>query len=297
MTDSSVAAPAPTSAGEAPAPATPAPSTPAPATPAASTPAAAVDWKSLGIDDGGLAMIQERQWKGVPDLMKSYRELEKLMSAPPERLIKVPKSNDAGEWGLVYDKMGRPKDAAGYNLPVPDGNSGELAKDVAKWMYEAGLSEAQGRGLAVKWNAHVAALEKASQEQMTADHTQQVAALKSEWGPNYQANTEVVDRAAQSFGMTLDQLGALKVALGPKGAMTFLYNIGAKIAVEDKTLIRNPDGSPSFKGMTPEIARSEISRLQGDKAFAGQFNSQDPKTRAEARERMKNLQTVAYPAD
>ena len=284
----SAPAPAPT--------ATPAPS-PAPAPPSTPSPApapAAFDWKTTGVDDLGMTLINERQWKNPSDLVNSYRNLEKLTGVPANQMVKLPSTADSVEWNAVYDKLGRPKDPTGYKLPVPAGDNGKFAVEAAKWMHEAGLSENSGRKLAEKWNGFIAEGMKAEEARVTKAVEGDVAALKVEWGGNYQANSDIVDRAAQSFGMNTEQLTALKIALGPKAAMQFMFNIGSKIAVEDKDLIRNADGSPSFNGMTPEIARAEIKRLQVDKDFARQFNSQDPKSRLEAREKMRQLQRRAF---
>jgi hypothetical protein len=284
----------PTAPAPAPAPAAPAPApAPAPAS-AAPAPAPAFDWKTSGVDEVGLALVNERQWKGPSDLVNSYRNLEKLTGVPADQIVKIPKSADAAEWNAVYDKLGRPKDPAGYKLPVPEGSDGKFAAEVSKWMYEAGLPESAGRKMAEKWNSFVTESAKAEQARMAKVIEAEVATLKHEWGSNYQANSDMIDRAAQSFGMTQEQLGALKVALGPKAAMQFMFNIGSKVAVEDKDLIRNSDGSPAFQGMSPEVARAEIQRLQSDKTFAQQFNSQDPKTRLDARERMRQLQRRGY---
>jgi len=47
--------------------------------------------------------------------------------------------------------------------------------------------------------------------------------------------------------------------------------------------------------MSPQQAASEIQRLQKDRAFAQEFNSQDPRVRSEARAKMARLSVIAAP--
>ena len=265
-----------------------------PGTPPAAPPVA-FDWKGNGATPEGEALVSQRQWKNPGELLHSYQNLEKLTGVPANQIIKIPSNNDSTEWEAVYTKLGRPADAAGYKLPVPEGDDGKFAQEASKWMHEAGLSENAGRKIAEKWNTHLATMNQAENDKVILQNTTDTAALKVAWGPNYQANSDIVDRAAQSFGMSDVQLGALKVALGSKAAMEFMFNIGSKVAIEDKELIRNPDGSLGFEGMTPDVAKGEIQRLMKDKSFSQQFNSTDPKTRQESREKMSRLQKMAYP--
>lgn len=269
---------------------------------AAATPAPFA-WKDHGVDPVGEALIAERQWKNPGDLLNSYRNLEKLTGVPAEQIIKLPASKrdaqgnviyDAAEWGSVYDRLGRPKDPAGYKLPVPQGDNGEFAKEVSKWMYEAGLSEGAGRKLAESWNKFQEIQAKTFAAEIAKKDTEEWGVLKNEWGVDFEANVAIGDKAAEAFGMTTDHVKALKMALGSKEAMKFLFKIGSKIAVEDKDMIRNADGSPSFQGMSPDVARAEINRLSKDKAFSQAFSSNDPQVRQEARARMSRLNQIAY---
>ena len=128
---------------------------------------------------------------------------------------------------------------------------------------------------------------------VTKENEVQVSTLKAEWGDKYQSNSELVDRAAAVFGVTKDQLDALRVAMGPGAAMKFMHNIGSKIGTEGEFI--TGDGQVGFKGMTPEQASNQIARNRADKTFSERFNSHDPKVRAEARAEMDRLHSIAYP--
>ena len=260
-------------------------------TPAVST--SGFDWKGVGLDDAALNVVNERQWKNPADLFTSYRNLEKLTGVPAERLVKIPKDNDAAAWNEAYAKLGRPQTADKYVIPVPEGDTGEFAGVAKAWFHDAGISQSQATKLSEKWNTYVADAQKAAQTAQEQTNQIQVTELKSAWGADYDAKTALVDRAAETFGMTQEQLSALKTTMGPKAAMLFLHNIGAKIAVEDRT-VPGLNGTTSF-GMTPEQAKALIAEKRNSKDFAQLFSSQDPKQRLEAREEMNRLHKIAYP--
>jgi hypothetical protein len=274
---------------------TPAAPTTEPA-PAAPTAPAAFDWNSAGLDDGGKAFVTEKQWKGPGDLLTSYRKLESAVGVPPERLIKLPAPRDLGDpkaWEPIYKQLGRPETADKYVIPLPEGDKGEFANAVKPWLHEAGLSQSQATKLATKWNEHLAGVQKSQQAALDARNVKDVSELKQAWADQYDVKAALVDRAAETFGMTQDHLDAFKVALGPKAAMEFLYNIGSKIAVEDTSV---PGvGQQTGFGMTPEAAQAKIKELRADHTFVQLFSSPDLKQRREARDEMDRLHKLAYP--
>ena len=248
----------------------------------------------------GITDQPTRDWvaaKGFKDpgtLAQSALNLEKLIGAPADRIVKLPTSADAAEWNEVYAKLGRPETADKYDLPIPEGDTGEFAKIAKEWFHKAGLSASQARMLAEMNNGHIAEMTKAQTAKVQQAHEAEIAGLKTEWGHEYQARTEIVDRAASAFGMTGEQLTALKTAMGPAAAMKFLHNIGTKVAVPTNGMV-NSDNRTSGFGMSPDQAKAEIARLKSDKAFSAQYVAKDDKTRFEAREKMKQLNQIAYP--
>jgi hypothetical protein len=272
----------------------PAPAPVAPAAPPAPSAPGAFDWKSANLAADNATYLDSRGWKGPDDVITSYRNLEKLTGAGADKLIKLPTNDDPAAWNDIYNKMGRPAGAADYKLPVPEGDKGEFAKTASNWFHEAGLSQAQAAKVAEKFNLHNAETMKA--EQAKADHAaaEDVKALEAAWGPNYQANTALVERAAQTFGMTEQQLLGLKSTLGPKAAMEFLHKIGSKIGVDDQFVTSSTP--PSLNGMSAEQAIAKLTAMKTDTAFIEQFNSADPKVRADARALSQRLHQLAYPS-
>ena len=254
----------------------------------------AFDWGSLKLESDAQALVNDRQWKHPNDVIKSYRNLEKLTGVPPDQILKLPKGDDPAAWNDIYNRLGRPEKADGYKIPIPEGGSDEFAKTAAQWFHEAGLTQAGATKLATKWNEYMTGQQTAQTEAAKLRDTQDVAALKQEWGADYDRHAGVVDKAAEAFGMTQEQLSALKSAMGPKAAMQFMRNIGSKLGTEDKTF-HDGQSSNGFNAMSPEQAGAEIQRLQKDKAFAQEFNSADPRVRSEARQKMARLSVIAAP--
>lgn len=295
---------APAGTGATPAPA----AAPAPAAEGGAAPSAAgsgesnagttgaFDWTKAGLDTDSMALVNDRQWKGVPDVLTSYRNLEKLIGVPPERIIKLPGDKDpADSWGNVYDRLGRPKAATDYKIPLPEGDSGEFAKSIAPIFHEAGLSQAQVQKIAERHNALMGEQVKKITEAAKAAQEKEIVELKSEWGHDYEKNNDTVDRAAAAFGMTKEHATALKHAMGPKAAMKFLHAIGSKIAVEGQFVSGEKGGGGGFESMTPEIAQAKITANVKDRSFMERFNSADPVVRGDARKEMERLHQFAYP--
>ena len=275
-------------------PAAPTESTPAPAaTPAPAPSPAAFSWDTIQLSPEAKQLVGERKWESVDSAINSYRNLEKLTGVPPDRIIKLPADNDAKAWGEVYTKLGRPETADKYTIPLPEGDKGEFASVAKNWFHEAGVSQSAATKLAERWNGYMAEQQKAVQTKQAEVQQTEINALKQAWGSEYEAKAQLVDRAAETFGMTQAHLAALKQALGPKAAMEFLHNIGAKVAVEANAPIGMSGGGGGV--MTAEQAQAELTRLRSDKMFSALFNHADPKQRMEAREKMDRLAKLAYP--
>ena len=258
--------------------------------------AAAFDWSKQGLDNDSMALVNDRQWKGIPDVLSSYRNLEKLSGVPPERIIKLPGANDPVEsWGAVYDRLGRPKAATDYKIPLPEGDSGEFAKVIAPIFHAAGLSQGQVQQIAEKHNAFIAEQTKQATEAAKTAHAAEMTQLQTEWGADYAKNNDTVDKAAESFGMTKEQVLALKQAMGPRAAMKFLHNIGSKIAVEGSFVAGDKGGGSGFDAMNPQMAIAKIEANRTDRTFVEKFNSKDPVVRGQARAEMERLHQIAYP--
>jgi hypothetical protein len=259
------------------------------------TGAGTFDWKTAGVNDEGLVLVGDRQWKNPGDLVQSYTHLERLMKAPPDRIINLPSEKDGpAAWKPIFQKLGMPETADKYVVPVPDGDKGDFAKVARDWFHGANMTQSQVTKLTEQWNGFQAAQAKSQQEALDTRNLSDVTALKSAWGADYDTNSRLVDQAAEAFGMDQTILDALKQAAGPKKAMEFLHSIGKKLGVED-TSVPGMQSKGRSDAMTPEMAKAEMDRLKHDKTFAQLFTSVDPQQKMDARNTMNRLAQIAYP--
>lgn len=161
-------------------------------------------------------------------------------------LKELPGADDKEGWSALYAKMGRPENAEGYELPVPEGDAGEFAKTTSQWMHEAGLSKQQAQALATHWNSHQAAQAEAQQAAIAQQVEKDMTSMKQSWGADFEANSAIVRSAVNTFAPPefiemLDKSGLIN---SPVIANMFL-KIGAAIG-EDKAAGASKD--PSLSG-------------------------------------------------
>lgn len=237
------------------------------------------------IEDGDLkGYVQNKGWKDPVELANGYKNLEKLLGG--EKLPMPKGADDKEGWARVYDAMGRPKTAEEYKLPVPQGDSGEFAKQAAAKFHELGISQQQANALSEWWNSQQQAQTTGQQTQTQERTIQDMTALKSEWGQAYDENINLGQRAVREFGLDQGKLEALEGAWGTKGMLEFMAKIGRGLTEHG---FEGGQTTNSF-GMTPEAARSKIAGLQSDKEWATKYLSGNVEAQAE----MKRLMSIAY---
>lgn len=231
--------------------------------PPAAPPSHAVAWMpDADADTSGY--IQTKGWQGPADAITSYRNLEKMVGADRAgRTVVLPAGDDATEWGGVFDKLGRPANADGYKLPVPDGADPAFAKTAAAKMHELGLSAKQGEALAAWWNeqagTQTSVIQAAEEAALAAEH----AALAKDWGtgPDAQMRRELARRAAVNLGLDEASIAAMEKVSGYSKTMKALAKMGDLLREHGAEGL----GEMGSFGMTPEGAKSRKSQLMADK--------------------------------
>lgn len=242
-------------------PSPPAPPAPAP-TPPAPPPGPAIAWLP-DADTDTVGYIQNKGWAGADAAIKGYRDLERFVGADKAgRGLVLPKDDDPAEaWAPVWDRLGRPANADGYKLHVPDGQSPDFAKAAAGWMHEAGIPAKAGQALAGKWNEFIAAQQKAAEVAEESAFAAEDAALNRDWGSEKTARMEIARRTAKELGMTDAAIGALEKAAGFSGVMKTFAKIGDALFKEAGLA---GDQRPGAFGMTPEGAKARKGQLMAD---------------------------------
>lgn len=164
--------------------------------------------------------------------------------APAPAAVTIPgKDATADDWSAFYASIGRPETPDKYELPIPEGDDGTFAKQVAPMLHKAGLTNEQAKGLAADWNAMLAsaqaesaAAEAARVQALEVQSKAEAAALANEWGAKHTENMELARRAVRQFmpgEKASEAITALESVLGYKGTIQFLHGVGKGLGEGD----------------------------------------------------------------
>lgn len=272
------------------APAAPAaPVTPAaPAAPAA--PASPIAWLPSA-DEATVGYIQNKGWDEPGKLVSSYQNLEKLIGAERAgRTVTMPGDKaEPAEVEAFYNKLGRPAEASGYKLDVPEGQSSELSDTAKKWFHEAGLTAKQAETVSKHWNGFIAektaAQAQAQQEKAQLDQQ----ALTKEWGAAHAQNLQLAQQTRANLGVSNEEVDGIAQTLGLKRTIELFHKLGQRTGEGDFVA---GHGTQDFGGvMTPAQAKAKITTLRADKTFAKRYFDKD----SSALDEMARLHKLAYP--
>lgn len=249
-----------------------------------------INWLN-GADETTLGYVQNKGWTEPSQVLDGYRNLEKLLGADKAgNAVIIPKADaDPKEWNAIYDRMGRPTGPDGYNVKFPEHTTADFQTGILAKAHELGLTKAQAEGLfgdmTARSEAIVSSMQAARQEAFVRDD----AAIRAEWGQAYTQNLAQAQAAARGLGLDAATIDKISEALGHKGTMTLLQQIGVKLG--EDTFVTG-DKTESFgNAMTPGQAKAEIQSLMGDRNFTTRYMSGD----AEAKAKMERLHSFAYP--
>jgi hypothetical protein len=241
--------------------------TPTPAPTPTPTPAATESW----FPDEHKGYVENKGWKSPADVLTSAINLEKLLGADRAgRTVVMPKDeNDVEGRKAFYAKLGVPESADKYELPVPDGDGGELAKAASDWFHKAGVPKGAAQQITKAWNEHITGLVKAQEDAAKAKADGELTQLKSTWGQDAQKNEEFARRGMTAYGKKAglddNDLGALESSLGTAKMLKLFLALGQATAEPGFA----GEGGGGF-GMTKSAAQEKLAGIQSRRA-AGQI--------------------------
>jgi hypothetical protein len=258
--------------------------------PNAGTQPAQVDTKWLGDDapEDLRGYVQNKGWKHPREVLEGYRNLEKVVGTA--RLAMPKDENDVEGYNKVYDALGRPKSAAEYKLPVPEGADPAFAKAASEVFHKAGVTSKQASAVATWWNEQMGNAQKAAEEKYLAESDAAMQKLEATWGSAYQERMETTKRAVRQFGIDATTADAMERALGTEKFMDFMWRVGHAISEHGAGAGLEQPGTGSG-ALTPEQAKAEIARLKGDREWAKKYANGG----AEESRRMQQLHKWAFP--
>lgn len=276
----------------APAPA-PAAAPAAPSPPPGASAAPTGDWTTT-LDDDSKGYIANKGFKSPAEVLNSYRNLEKLHGAGPEKLVKLPEDMNTPEGRALRERLGAPKEAKDYGLdkimPAADkGGDPKLAEWAAGVFHEIGLPVRDAEKIMTRLNERNQASLTAAKENYVSMLSQGETALKKEWGAAYDQNINLARQGMKALELDGKEVDGLERMIGRERLFKKLKSIGA--GVGEGVFV---GGRPAADGaLAPEQARQKLKELNGDPVWAKRFLSGE----TEAKQQMEKLQRMAYPGE
>jgi hypothetical protein len=246
-----------------------------------------------GFGDDLNNMVTNKGWETPMDLAKSYAALEKFHGVDEKHLMKMPGTPE--EFGEVYSRLGRPDEAAGYNVEMPEGSSDQdkaLAEFYKGLGFDLGLNQKQ-------FDAMLGGIDEYSKQQMERwnqakelQNRQDLDKLKEEeWGSAFDENVVKANQAMKRFGVDDDMKAALEDAMGKAAALKLFAEIGKGMGEAEMPGISSGAESGATE-KAPALAR--LAEMEGDQNTVKILNDKShPSHQAVKRER-SNLYNIAY---
>jgi len=248
---------------------------------AAGTGAAAnAPWYGSVADAELKGFAELKGWDSPDKAIESYRNLEKFQGVPADRLLKIPEAGDVDGMKAINEKFGwappaKPED---YALPVPEGMQDTFAKVASAEFHKLGVPKDMAVKIAEFANAFTLTQMEAENTAINTQHNSELAALKTEWGANFDPLVETGKRAIAEYmpktGLTDADMDALRDTLGTAKFNKLWAGIGSTMgeaAFVDGASVAAPGQ------MTPEAALVRRGQLTNDAEWFKRFQAGDMK--------------------
>jgi len=165
--------------------------------------------------DGELReFVKNKGWRSPVEMAVGYRNLEKLIGGEK---VPLPKGEaDAEGWERVYKALGRPATPEDYAL---------ADKESAAQYHKLGLSARQANELSGWQETLKTTQAQQAKEEAAQQRSQQLAAIRKEWGGEYDENLRLGKRAVREFGLE-SQVEKLEEALGSGELLKLTAKLG-----------------------------------------------------------------------
>lgn len=246
---------------------------------------AAQDQWYAGADPETTGWLQNRGWDKIDaktaalNAVKSYREAEKHIGAPPDQLLRMPKdAADTENWGKLYTKLGVPDKAEGYDFKDVKATDGtELNTDLATRLrtiaHENKMTPAAAKAMASSYVKLMDEAKAGESAEYARTLENEKGTLRTNWGGNAASNMVIAQNAAAKLGVEPDALKTLEKTVGYSKVMDMFRKIGVTMG-EDRFIGGGPGGNPNL-GMSAQQAGAELETLMSDNAWVSKFENGD----------------------
>ena len=252
----------------------------------------AIEWLP-GAETEVSTYIASKGFKDPQSLAKSYMNLERMAGQP--KPFDVPKADDAASWAKITAALGVPEAADKYDLgELKDKLNGDALKPWLELFHQNKVPAAAAQALLKTVMTNAQQAEVAREQAFDEKAGREIEALKSEWGDNWDKNTDLGRRgfakAAESVGgLSEGEMKALEQAIGTRKMMALGVWLGRQTV--EAGLVHTDGQSVN---MTTEQARSRIQDFRTNPEKSAALNDKrHPKHQAALRE-WQSLTQVAF---
>lgn len=217
--------------------------------------------------------------EGLATVVKNYAEQQKLIGSK----YTIPETGDAEGWGQLYNQLGRPATAEGYEIKYPDHHpvldwNADAQKEVSGMAHDLGLSNSQYQRL-VDWYSRITV---EGQEFLDQKNAEALGELRASYGALADRKFMQADNLLRRAGG--DELLEVIRSSGLSGHPVFVGSMVRLVEQmgEDSTVVTQVGGLTSR-----EEAISRIKEIRRDKEHP--YYKGDP----EAVEEMQRLYQLA----
>lgn len=209
---------------------------------------------------------QNKGWKSAAAVVQSAYNLEKMVGAPADQVVRLPADLSSGEAVRpILAKLGLPEAPDGYELPTPTDMTPD--EGFMNWskeaFHKAGLTKGQATDLVGQWNEYVQGQVQAQQEEQQSRVTAEEQALRKELGQGYDVKMRMAQNAARSLGIQETDIDALEQSIGYARTMRLFMGLGEKLG--ESQFIGSDGETRGFNSqMTPAAAREAYNRMVAD---------------------------------
>lgn len=243
------------------------------ATPPVTTPGA--NWYDGKASAEDIGLWQNKQWDHTNPASvalaatKAYQDAQKFIGVPPDEIVRFPKNPVAPEWQNVWDRLGVPKDATGYDLTAVKFADGTPLDPKADAMLRAAALKSHVPAAAMpefagEFTRHMDGVRSEQAAVAAAALATERAALQQNWGANLEVNKYVAAQGAKALGLDEVTLTALEKTAGYAKTMEALRRVGT-MNKEGEFVSGSVPGSQGV--MTQQQAVARMAELKRDPAW------------------------------
>jgi hypothetical protein len=200
--------------------------------------------------------------KDVGGLAKGYLHAQSMVGAD-----KVPIPGQwatSDDWNMVYDKLGRPADADGYELEMGEGVEADagMVEWFKKTSHDVGLSGPQAQKLMAAYNEMQGGRTQTATDAVAQTRSNAELELKREWGQAYDQRIGYATAVLQNFDA--EDMAELRMSDGSlMGDNPAVVKLMSKVG----QFIAEKTGEDSFAGgkgsgvMAPDEAHSKLREI------------------------------------